>query len=296
LNFLRPDFEFLITTPMRLGQAEERMSSFTEEQYFILDGVGPNDKIVFHGAAGTGKTVLAIESAKRSLCKPQRTLVLCFNRLLSSWIKHCLEGFLYEDMGCVDAFCDFMENVAGDPAEGLKEKARQKREKEGGDDNYLETYYTEILPQAVLEKISKGYVEKFDKIIIDEGQDIIRESYLDVLDGLLKGGMAEGKWEFYCDFERQNIFLENVDSGKYLKLLEKYGKAQPFQYRLMRNCRNTRPIAAEISEIFKTQNREALNANLEGIPVGYREYEGQDGQCRVLREVPTKNPWLENRF
>ena len=172
LNFLRPDFEFLITTPMRLGQAEERMSSFTEEQYFILDGVEPNDKIVFHGAAGTGKTVLAIESAKRSLCKPQRTLVLCFNKLLSSWIKHCLEGFLYEEMGCVDAFCDFMESIAGEP-DGLKEKARQKRQKEGGDDNYLETYYTEILPQAVLEKIIKGYVEKFDKIIIDEGQDII---------------------------------------------------------------------------------------------------------------------------
>jgi len=284
LGFFRPDFEFLITTPMRLDETEERISSFTEEQYSILDGVEPNDKVVFHGAAGTGKTVLAIESARRSLCKPQRTLVLCFNKLLASWLKLCLEGFLYEEIGYVDAFCDFMESIVDDP-EALKEKSKIIRVKEAGDENYLETYYKEVLPAAALEKIKQGYVEKFDKIIIDEGQDIIRESYLDVLDGLLEGGMAGGKWEFYCDFERQNIFLEDVDSKKYLKLLEKYGRAQPFQYRLSRNCRNTKPIAAEISDIFKTQNNEVLNANLEGIPVQYREYESKQDQGRIVREA-----------
>jgi len=213
LNFLRPDFEFLISIPMRLDESEEKISSFTEEQYSILDGVGLNERVVFHGAAGTGKTVLAIESAKRSLCKPQRTLVLCFNKLLASWINHYLEGFLYEDIGRADAICDFMESVIDDP-EKLKEKARAIHQDEAGGDNYLETYYSKVLPEAALEKIRQGYVQKYDKIIIDEGQDIIRGEYLDVIDAFLEGGMTKGKWEFYCDFEKQNIFLEDISNTK----------------------------------------------------------------------------------
>jgi hypothetical protein len=217
---------------------------------------------------------------------------LCFNKLLASWINHCLEQFLYEDIGRADAICDFMESVIGDP-EKLKEKARAMQKDEAGDDNYLGTYYTRVLPQAALEKIRQGYVQKFDKIIIDEGQDIIRGEYLDVIDALLEGGMAKGKWEFYCDFEKQNIFLEDVGANNCLKLLEKFGRGAPFQYRLSRNCRNTKPIAAEIADIFKTGSCQVIGPNIEGIPVRYLQYDGGGGgnerdreaQCRALRQA-----------
>jgi len=76
-------------------------------------------------------------------------------------------------MGRADAICDFMESLIDDPEE-LKDKTRAMRKDEAGDDNYLETYYSRVLPQVALEKIKQGYVQKFDKIIIDEGQDIIR--------------------------------------------------------------------------------------------------------------------------
>ena len=285
LNLLRPDFEFLITTPMRLNETEETINAFTQEQYYILDGVEPNDRVVFHGAAGTGKTVLAIESAKRSLCRPQRTLVLCFNKLLSSWIGHCLESFLYEDIGCVDAFCDYMESIVGKKQSGLlKDKAKEMHEEKMQDGaNYLDVYYKELLPADALEKIKQGFVEKYDKIIIDEGQDIIRESYLDVIDALLAGGISGGKWEFYCDFEKQNIFLEDVDADKCLKLIKNYGKTEIFQFRLFKNCRNTKPIAAEIYDIFKTKNSDVLNANISGIPVKYVEYKTEQEQGIVLQ-------------
>jgi hypothetical protein len=86
--------------------------------------------------------------------------------------------------------------------------------------------------------------------------------------------MAKGKWEFYCDFEKQNIFLEDVGANNCLKLLEKYGRGVLFQYRLSRNCRNTKPIASEIADIFKTGSRQVLDANLEGSPIRYLQYDG----------------------
>ena len=98
---------------------------------------------------------------------------MCFNKLLASWINHCLEQFLYEDIGRADAICDFMESLIDEP-ETLKEKARAMQKDEAGDNNYMGTYCTRVLPQAALEIIRQGYVQKFDKIIIDEGQDIIR--------------------------------------------------------------------------------------------------------------------------
>jgi len=46
-----------------------------------------NPRVVFIGPAGTGKTMLAIEAARRSSATGSRVLLVCYNRLLGKWLE-----------------------------------------------------------------------------------------------------------------------------------------------------------------------------------------------------------------
>ena len=46
----------------------------------------------------------------------------------------------------------------------------------------------------------------YDEIVLDEAQDVLRRSYLDVLDLRLGGGLAGGHWRFFGDFTWQRIY------------------------------------------------------------------------------------------
>jgi len=63
-----------------------RLLTLTTEQYSALDLLADNRQCLFRGAAGTGKTMLALEYAKRMASAGNRTLLLCFNRLLGDWL------------------------------------------------------------------------------------------------------------------------------------------------------------------------------------------------------------------
>ena len=103
-------------------------------------------------------------------------------------------------------------------------------------DNPPNEFYTEDLPLLALQAIDQGLIEQFDTIIIDEGQDLIRAEYLDVFDALLKGGLAGGKWQIFCDFERQAIYSE-LSSIQMLELIEQRSAFASFNLSI--NCRNT---------------------------------------------------------
>ena len=64
--------------------------------------------------------------------------------------------------------------------------------------------------------------KKFDKLIIDEGQDLIREEYLGLFDSMVTGGLANGNWEIYGDFERQAIYAQ-LSKYEMLDLLKTFG-------------------------------------------------------------------------
>lgn len=64
---LRPQFEILPSLTQRIRGAAEILNLATLEQVAILDGLAANERIVITGGAGTGKTVLAAELARRAL-------------------------------------------------------------------------------------------------------------------------------------------------------------------------------------------------------------------------------------
>src|ERR1019366_5550387 len=60
-QFLRPDFERVVARPTVISQSESLLVALTEDQYSVLDMVSENSRRLVEGAAGTGKTVLALE-------------------------------------------------------------------------------------------------------------------------------------------------------------------------------------------------------------------------------------------
>ena len=91
-NFLRPDFERVLARGVLVGRIEEKLLRLTEEQYARLDELEANRRCLFEGAAGTGKTLLALEYARRASREGSKVALVCFNRLLGAWLQQETKG------------------------------------------------------------------------------------------------------------------------------------------------------------------------------------------------------------
>lgn len=81
-SVLCPTFN-LIPSPKALNIALEReMRQLLREQYRILDFLEDQETAVINGATGTGKTMLAVEKARRHSENDEKVLFLCYNRML----------------------------------------------------------------------------------------------------------------------------------------------------------------------------------------------------------------------
>lgn len=86
LKSLRPDFDAAVPLGTRSEQLNKQIKQFTEEQFTRLDDIQENDQILCRGGAGTGKTFLAIEVAKRESARDCRVLVVARSQPLVEWI------------------------------------------------------------------------------------------------------------------------------------------------------------------------------------------------------------------
>lgn len=62
---LRGDFDKAVAISVQIKYAEEELVKLTNEQYRCIDQLDDNKRCLIEGGAGTGKTLLAIEEAKK---------------------------------------------------------------------------------------------------------------------------------------------------------------------------------------------------------------------------------------
>lgn len=248
-DFLRGDFERLVSPEQKLLDIENQLNNYTIEQYHCLDQIWKGESCLFRGAAGTGKTMIAIESARRASSENKRVLFVCFNTLLGDWIK--LHFPMNNKLITITSFHKFLRSLIQSSSD-IKEKA--------------DDYFKFDLPFLALEAIDAGKIEPFDKLIIDEGQDLITDEYLDVFESLLKGGLYGGLWEIYCDFENQAIFSD-LSPDEMIDMLKQRAVFNKLQLTI--NCRNTRPIGEEIAILTGFETPPFLPSNVDGCPVNY---------------------------
>lgn len=264
-NLLRPSFEFYESPKQQALKLSNELKYYTQEQFAALDAMEANARVAFSGPAGTGKTMLAIEAARRSALKGNRVLFVCFNRLLGKWLEDQTES-LKPQVIARTLHSQMLLTAGITPNEAEK---------------CQETFWTEKLPVIATEKLlMEGAPNCFDELIVDEAQDILRNEYLDFLDLSLEGGLASGQWRFFGDFEKQAIFgAANIPLNVFIKT--RAGSASIYALRM--NCRNTPRIASlvhilgdlnpDYSKILRPDN---------GIEPELLYYENGAGQTTLL--------------
>lgn len=85
-SYLRPDFETIQPLFDQVRQVDQSSVRLTEEQYKFVDIAELNKRVICQGGAGTGKTFLAAELARRLVANGLNTLLVC----KSSWLRHYL--------------------------------------------------------------------------------------------------------------------------------------------------------------------------------------------------------------
>jgi superfamily I DNA and RNA helicase len=175
-----------------LIRVEDVLLSVTEEQYIIMSGIDVNDRMLIQGAAGTGKTLLAVEQCRKLESKGKKVLYLCYNRVIANYLRECLasEKLNIQISTLHEIMANYCSTLSG-------EKNSE--------------YYQNILPEMFLKYTETGAWNdnsRFDAVIIDEGQDLMTTNYYWCINELIRKGFADGIWSIYFD-PNQNIFNSN---------------------------------------------------------------------------------------
>ena len=273
-SMLRGNFDKVMTMGKKIAYAEESLITLTEEQFRCLDQLEDNPRCLIRGAAGTGKTLLAIEEVKRSAALGQKVAFFCYNSMLATWLKQLFEEIAPEMqpayVGTIHSWLLHVANSAGAQIRpGVSELAE---------------FYAKELPLIALEALDKNEI-CYDKIIIDEAQDIMGTDSFEVLDSVLKGGLERGKWAIFGDFTRQAIYNDiNMD-----KVIEDLDERTSFiRFKLKINCRNTKFIGDEIKCITGFDSGAYIWSKIDGIPVEHKIFDSDEEQINQLNALIEK--------
>lgn len=204
-----------------------------DEQAGILDFLDEQLTAAVNGAAGTGKTMIAVEKARRHAAAGERVLFLCFNAQLKDFLEENYARDLVSYYTIAGFACKICNTV--------KPNYDELREK-------LEDYY-----------ISDSFPYKH--VIIDEGQDFgieaIEETDIiqlihDIIVGLDQGGT------FYVFYDRLQL-IQAKEMPKFIGDLD-------CRLTLYRNCRNTENIAVTSLRPITERKPKVFEGTVKGAP------------------------------
>ena len=217
--------EVCIRVPMAAEFLEEQESliALTLEQAKLLARWGNTPRVAVCGCAGSGKTVLAVEQAKRLERAGKDVLFICFNRRLRDHLRKRERnpGVTFQTF---HGFCMQQAKQAGveltdyPPGEAPPE------------------FFSEELPYALVQAV-EGTGPQFDALIVDEAQDL-NNDWLDALILNLRDREEGFVWLFMDD--NQRVYDSDLEIPKGF-----------FRYDLTVNCRNTQAIHNEVVKKYE---------------------------------------------
>lgn len=219
LDALLPTCHLIPSLAARLQQEESDLIRLTDEQMQVLDMLEANTRVAIEGAAGTGKTVLALEKARRLAEQGQRTLLTCFNRPLADHLQRFASAF---EVASFHEICREMASRAGlDFA--IPRGPRQQK-----------LFWENEAPMLLLEAL-EAVPDRYDALVVDEGQDFRADWWPAILE--LLSDPASGTIYVFFD-PHQNIYGGGPPEA-----------LQVAPTRLVYNCRNTSRIAEYTASI-----------------------------------------------
>ncbi|MDX1396509.1 MAG: AAA family ATPase, partial [Gemmatimonadota bacterium] len=177
------------TLAERIEADEAELVRLTDDQMRVLDFNGGMTRLAVEGGAGTGKTLVAVEQARRLAADGARVLVLCFNRGLAEGLADDLRDIEEIDVFSFHGLCHARAIAAGLGWPSMRD----------ADSEFWETTAAELLLQAL--EANPG--DRYDAVLVDEGQDFADHWWIPV-QALLRDPGDGALWVFHDP--PQNIF------------------------------------------------------------------------------------------
>jgi Schlafen group 3, DNA/RNA helicase domain len=167
---LRGDFEVVPSMKGLLADSKRDLIRLSREQFAVLNFAlnDHNPRIICEGAAGTGKTLIAMEAARRWSAEGKSTLFLCFNDNLQRFLSaDAAEVGDRMRISSLHRFLGDMIRKAGLSARLAAARATVS------ETELFERAYPEIFESAASVLLEEGELPQFDAIVVDEAQDVL---------------------------------------------------------------------------------------------------------------------------
>lgn len=204
----------------REEELEERLR---EQQRPVLRLTEYNSRVLVEGGAGTGKSLIGLEVARRKAAEGLRVGYLCFNRLIGSWAARELAADQHPHL-IGGSLLSVLMTLTGI---------------EAPDDPDADFWAQ--LPLLIQDRLTDptcAHDVRFDYLVIDEAQDILaRPDLLDCVRLLIDGDLAGASYLMLGDFLNQVLTgAEELEAN----LAEVRTAAA--RWLLTENCRNYQAI------------------------------------------------------
>jgi superfamily I DNA/RNA helicase len=207
-----------------LRDEEKAFFEATRSQYKVLSMLGRKRRALICGAAGSGKTFLALEKAHTLAKAGNDVLILCYNHRLAEWLRTQSPQTGNISIFHYHGLCSYFCRLANHPIPTPDPLSDPKN------------FFAAELPEALMDAIA-ATDRRFDAIIVDEGQDFEALWWISVQE-LLKEP-EESSLYIFCD-DNQHIYSTRLEFPI---------KEEPLL--LCENCRNTQKIHAEVMKSYR---------------------------------------------
>lgn len=247
---LCPEFKIFAPATFMKDVMNNIFNRMLKEQESLLNYLVDQHTAVINGAAGTGKTMVAIEKANRCAANGDKVLFLCYNKRLSQWLKdkHSIEHVEYYTLDALA--CSLCKTSKAD-----YEKMKLRLDALYNNDEF-----------------------PWKHIIIDEGQDFGKENIdeCDILDKFKEIiELMEG--DFYIFYDN----LQNVQGEK----IPGYIANADCKLTLYRNCRNTEQIAVTSLRPISDRKPKMIDGAITGVPTRLHYLTENNGITAIMNSI-----------
>jgi len=220
VKIFRPSIVGCVLLPFE--NDEWKFRTLVDKQFQILDFLAKHRRVAISGCAGSGKTLLALEKARRLNEQGFSVLITCYNKALAQLLRQRLGRQQNLHIYTFHGLCEKLFRQAGLVAPDNDQIPQDRLFKE---------IYPNLLSQA-----ADQLNWRVDAIIVDEGQDFCEDWWLALK--LLLHDPDDGIFYFFHD-NNQNIFG--------------HGWKPPLEeapFSLTENCRNTQKIHSYVRQFY----------------------------------------------
>jgi len=255
-KYLAPSWKIPICLSKKIGDDKRSIFETTRSQFTALTLIERFNRATICGPAGSGKTFLAIEKARRIVKNnpEKRVVIVCFNVVLAKYLKQIIPYPKQVDVFNFHGLCmDFCKKANIDIP--ICDPHVDQR-----------LFFKNEMPDSLLEALSL-IDDRYDALIVDEGQDFEDNWWLPLQE--LLQDPDEGMFYIFFD-DNQNLY------GKKRNLPL---SGPPFS--LSENCRNTKQIHAETMKYYKGEiNITAIGPD--GLPPVFYEIDAQTYEKNIV--------------